>query len=97
MHPDFKTALLEKHNTLPWFVVPGASDMLQPVDAGLGHELLLQYGIAMDAWLGKDRNRARWEAAYFPASEQRVLMTLWAAAGWDVVCQKTQVDRCRSL
>jgi hypothetical protein len=44
-------AALRAHNTLAWYLLPGCTDFLQPVDAGAGRLMVALYLEAQDIWL----------------------------------------------
>jgi hypothetical protein len=61
-------------NVLVVFVVPGCTDAIQPIDAGIGQSIRIYIGQELDAWLMVNDNLDKWESG-FTASERRVLMT----------------------
>jgi hypothetical protein len=74
-----------------FFYPGGETDALAPVDAGYGNDVKLEYGVEMDKWVSAPGNVERWENAPgnggLTASDRRVLMTQWVAAG------KAHVDK----
>ena len=66
-------------NILVWFVVPGCTDLIQPIDASIGRSIRIYVGHALDRWLSIDDNLDQWEGK-LKASEQRVMMTNFLAS-----------------
>jgi hypothetical protein len=61
-------------NVLVVFVVPGCTDAIQPIDAGIGRSIRIYIGQELDTWLMINDNLDKWEKG-FTASERRVMMT----------------------
>ena len=61
-------------NILVWFVVPAWTDLIQPIDAGIGRSIRIYVGHALDKWLSVDDNLDLWEGT-ISASEWRMLMS----------------------
>ena len=61
-------------NILVWFIVPGCTDLVQPIDAGIGRSIRIYVGHALDRWLSIGDNLDQWEGK-LKASERRVMMT----------------------
>jgi hypothetical protein len=87
-------AALRANNTLAWFLPPGCTDFLQPVDAGAGRTIVSLYMEAQDIWLDKDENLELWETCKLTASQRRILMTQWLGAAWDKF-NSAHFDRAR--
>ena len=66
-------------NIFVWFIVPGCTDLIQPIDAGIGRSIRVYVGHALDRWLSIDDNLDKWEGK-LKASEQRVMMTNFLAS-----------------
>ena len=59
-------------------VPPNETDQVQPVDRGLGAQVKLYMGQAMDDWLDDDANLAKWEDSHgLSASDRRILLANW--------------------
>ena len=43
-------------NILIWFVVPGCTDLIQPIDADIGRSIGIYIDHALDRWLSIDAN-----------------------------------------
>ena len=61
-------------NIFVWFVVPGCTDLIQPIDTGIGRSIRIYVGHALDRWLSIDDNLDKWEGKLKPL-ERRVMMT----------------------
>ena len=48
-------------NIFVWFVVPGCTDLIQPIDAVIGRSISIYVGHALDIWLSMDDNLDLWE------------------------------------
>ena len=48
-------------NIFVWFVVPGCTDLIQPIDAGIGRSIRIYVGHTLDIWLSMDDNLDLWE------------------------------------
>lgn len=66
--------VLSEANILVWFIVPGCTDLIQPIDAGIGRSIRIYVGHALDRWLSIDDNLDEWEGK-LSASDRRVMMT----------------------
>ena len=86
-------AELGKLQTASRWLLAGKTDYLQPVDAGLGRQVKLYMGEAMDAWLEDDDNLDKWESNVLTASDRRVLMTHWLGAAWEKAMAKPDTVR----
>ena len=69
-------------NILVWFIVPGCTDLIQPIDAGIGRSIRIYVGHALDRWLSVDGNLDLWEGK-LSASERRIMMTNFLASAMD--------------
>jgi hypothetical protein len=49
-------------NVLVVFVVPGCTDAIQPIDAGIGQSIRIYIGQELDAWLMVNDNLDKWES-----------------------------------
>jgi hypothetical protein len=65
-------------NILVWFCVPGCTDLIQPIDAGIGRSIRIYVGHALDKWLSLDENLQAWEER-LSAMERRIMMTNFCA------------------
>lgn len=61
-------------NILVWFCVPGCTDLIQPIDAGIGRSIRIYVGHDLDKWLSVDENLEAWEDR-LSAKDRRILMT----------------------
>ena len=61
-------------NIFVWFIVPGCTDLIQPIYAGIGRSMRIYVGHALDRWLSIDDNLDLWEGK-LKESERRVMMT----------------------
>jgi hypothetical protein len=86
-------AKLAKLQTASRWLLAGKTDYLQPVDAGLGRQVKLYMGEAMDEWLEHDDNLNKWEGNELSASDRRVLMTHWLGAAWAKAMGKPETVR----
>ena len=48
-------------NILVWFCVPACTDLVQPIDAGIGRSIRLSVGHCLDKWLSIEGNLEAWE------------------------------------
>ena len=69
-------------NVFVFFVVPGCTDSIQPIDAGVGRLVRIYIGQALDDWLMCNDNLEKWESG-FSASERRVLISNFLAAAME--------------
>ena len=54
LEAHFHLPVLEKFaqaNIFVWFVVTGWTDLIQPIDAGIGRSIRIYVGHALDRWL----------------------------------------------
>lgn len=65
-------------NILVWFCVPGCTDLIQPIDAGIGRSVRILVGHALDRWLSVDKNLNQWEGS-LSTRERRILMSNFLA------------------
>lgn len=65
------------------------SDLIQPVDAGLGRELKRRIAIIQDAWLQSDNNFEKWEGK-MTASQRRIILSKWIADAWEYVTKRME-------
>ena len=82
--PEFATNLKQSGGCLTWRLPPGCTDLLQPVDCGVGQVLRNEVGRQLDLWRADDDNLERWEGS-LTSAERRVLMTEWVGKAWKVV------------
>ena len=61
-------------NILVWYCVPGCTDLIQPIDAGIGRSIRIYVGHDLDKWLSVDDNLEAWEDRLC-AKDRRILMT----------------------
>ena len=61
-------------NILIWLIVPGCTDLIQPIDAGIGRSIRIYVGHVLDRWLSIDDNLDEWEEK-LSASDRQVMMT----------------------
>ena len=47
-------------NIFVWFVVSGCTDLIQPIDAGIGRPIRIYVGHALDRWLSIYDNLELW-------------------------------------
>jgi hypothetical protein len=71
-----------------WYGLPNATDIWQPVDAGLGQMLKVLVGHEHKRWLDEEDNADRWygQQAHFSAMERRILITHWVGNAWRQLC-----------
>ena len=74
-------------NIFVWFVVPGCTDLIQPIDAGIGRTIRMYVGHALDRWLLIDDSLNEWEGK-LKASERRVMMTNFLTSARKKIYQK---------
>ena len=62
---------------IPWFGVPVATDIWQPVDGGYGSTLKRLINQEFFDWLDDDENLKKWHGAdsHITSSEKRILIT----------------------
>lgn len=90
--PDFKAAC-SRLNVLVWNFPPGVTDLVQPVDSGLGREIKRTVATLFASWLEDPDNLAKWESNKLSASNRRVLMSVWAADAFATVIQRCKIHR----
>ena len=56
---------------------PNETDQVQPIDRGLGRQVKIYLGQAMDQWLDDDDNLTKWEDNDLTASDRRILLANW--------------------
>lgn len=80
---DFRTAIQEQDG-IPWFGVPNATDIWQPVDGGYAATLKTFVKHAFFNWLDDDDNVEKWYGidSKFTASQKRILVTHWCGAAY---------------
>ena len=61
-------------NILVWYCVPDCTDLIQPIDAGIGHSIRIYVRHDLDKWLSVDDNLEAWEDRLC-AKDRRILMT----------------------
>ena len=75
-----------------WNLLAGATDEIQPVDAGVGGLVKHLTGVEADIWLDDADNFARWEgtpgAERLSAPDRRILMAQWASKAWAKLATK---------
>ena len=75
-----------------WNLLAGATDEIQPVDAGVGGLVKHLTGVEADIWLDDADNFARWEGApgaeRLSAPDRRILMAQWASKAWAKLATK---------
>ena len=47
-------------NIFVWFVILGCTDLMQPIDAGIGRSIRICVQHALDRWLSRDDNLDLW-------------------------------------
>ena len=60
-------------------MLPGCTDAVQAIDAGIGRSIRIYVGHELDAWLEVEGNLEKWENG-LKAKERRILMTHWLAS-----------------
>ena len=63
---------------------PTTTELLQPVDGGLGRQVKLEVGNELELWLEDDENLNIWEHSKLSASDKRILITKFVGAA----CEK---------
>ena len=81
---------------------PGCTDLVQPVDAGLGYAVKRAMAEALDLWLMDPDNQELWERKDdWSCSNRRVLLTKWAADAYEKVMASNNLwryfERCGIL
>ena len=56
---------------------PNETDQVQPIDRGIGRQVKIYLGQAMDQWLDDDDNLTKWEDNDLTASDRRILLANW--------------------
>jgi len=87
VHTGFLDALREK-SVCRHLLVAGETEMLQPIDAGIGSVLKTVIGDVQDEWLDEPGNLDAWEGdplaeLKLDAKTRRILITHWVAEAWD--------------
>ena len=75
---------MQLHNTTVHYLPAGCTDMLQPIDAGIGRLVKLRMNEELDTWLADPQNFVEWVSG-MSASRRRVLITQWLGAAWEHV------------
>jgi hypothetical protein len=80
----------------------GQTDLVQPVDAGLGYAVKRAMAEALDIWLMDPDNQELWERTdEWSCSNRRVLLTKWAADAYEKVLASNNLwryfERCGIL
>ena len=78
--PEFRQKVRSIANARVWNYPANVTDLLQPIDAGLGRCLKLETGVELADWLDHDDNLEKYENNQLTASDRRVLMTRWVGA-----------------
>ena len=77
--------------------MPGCSNLIQPIDAGLGGRSMricvLGPHALLDRWLSVDDNLNKWEGK-LSASEQRIMMTNFLASAMDKIFSEEKKEVC---
>lgn len=73
---EFKEAC-KKERIVNWEYPANTTELLQPVDAGLGRDLKREIGEQMATWLEDEENLEVWEDSKLTASDRRILITKW--------------------
>ena len=83
-HEDFK-AKISSMGGVVWFGLPNATDLWQPVDAGLGELLKTLINHQFTTWLEGESNADRWygNSQGFTARERRYLISHWAGSAYE--------------
>ena len=76
-----------------WSVVPGCTDLIQPIDAGIGRSVRIYVGHALDRWLSIDDNLDEWEGK-LSASDRTVMMTNFLATAMDTILSEEKKEVC---
>ena len=63
------------------------TDLIQPIDAGIGRSIRIYVGHALDKWLSVDDNLDLWEGT-LSASERRILMSHFLAEAMEIMLSK---------
>ena len=91
-HPTFVKAARDG-GAIVHVGVAGCTDLLQPIDRGLGKMIKGEIDSQINDWLLDADNHRRWTAppkeGGITAGELRVLVTHWAAAAWALVSKKS--------
>ena len=87
VYTGFLDALREK-NVCRHLLVAGETEMLQPIDAGIGSTLKTIIGQVQDEWLDQPGNLDSWEGdpdapLKLDAKTRRILITHWVGEAWE--------------
>ena len=74
---------LKRNGTTRNLLVAGETEMLQPIDAGIGSTIKIIMGQIQDEWLDRDDNLNLWESSDLNARERRILITQWLGEAWE--------------
>ena len=74
---------------IPWFGVPGATDIWQPVDGGYNSNLKRLINPEFFDWLDDNENLEKWYGVdiHITTSEKKILITNWAGSAYRKLTQ----------
>ena len=76
-----------------WSVVPGCTDLIQPIDAGICRSVRIYVGHVLYRWLSIDDNLDEWEGK-LSASDRRVMMTNFLPTSMDKILSEEKKEVC---
>ena len=96
---EFKEAVAELGGVV-WYLLKNCTDIVQPVDAGVGDCIKKLIQKQQREWLSYDANADRWygnQPPAFSASERRILMCNWAGRAYEIFVDDYAHLRARSF
>ena len=79
-------------NTKVHFLPSDTTDIIQPIDAGIGLRVKQKIREEHEKWMEEDQNLSKWVNGQVKAWERRVLITRWTGAAWAYLLEENEVS-----